>query len=93
MQVLVIYDDTGKKSEVIEDIIGEKGFADVVVKKRRLEEYYRDEIKKIFPDFIWRKIHSVFEYADLIKDMELYIESNAKIMHCFSNYLIKSFYI
>ena len=71
MQVLVIYDDTGKKSEVIEDIIGEKGFADVVVKKRRLEEYYRDEIKKIFPDFIWRKIHSVFEYADLIKDMEL----------------------
>lgn len=88
MQVLVIYDDTGKKSEVIEDIIGEKGFADVVVKKRRLEEYYRDEIKKIFPDFIWRKIHSVFEYADLIKDMELYIESNAKIMHCFSNYLI-----
>jgi hypothetical protein len=88
MRVLVVYDDTGRKSEVIEDIIGEKGFADVVVKKRRLEEYYYDEIKKIYPDSVWRKIHSVFEYADLIKEMELYIESNAKVMHCFSNYLI-----
>ena len=38
MKVLVIYDDTGRKSEVITDIIGEKGFADVVVKKRKLEE-------------------------------------------------------
>ena len=34
MRVLVVYDDTGKKSEVIADIIGDKGFADVVVKKR-----------------------------------------------------------
>ena len=48
MKVLVIYDDTGKKSEVIADIIGDKGFADVVVKKRRLEEYYRDWLKKCF---------------------------------------------
>ena len=39
MNIIVIYDDTGKKSEVIADIIGERGFADVVVKKRKLEDY------------------------------------------------------
>lgn len=88
MRVIIVYDDTGRKSEVIEDIIGDKGFADVVVKKRRLEEYYYDEIRKEYPDLIWKKIHSVFEYADLIKDMELYDADDTKIMHCFSNYLI-----
>lgn len=33
MKILILYDDTGRKSEVIADIIGDKGFADVVVKK------------------------------------------------------------
>ena len=38
MKFIAVYDDTGRKSEVIADIIGDKGFADVVVKKRKLEE-------------------------------------------------------
>lgn len=88
MKMVVIYDDTGRKSEVIADIIGDKGFADVVVKKRHLEDYYQDEVRKVFPDLIWKKIHSVFEYADLMKDIEVYAASDVKIMHCFSNYLI-----
>lgn len=88
MKVIVIYDDTGKKSEVVEDIIGDKGFADVVVKKRRLEEYYRDGLKKVFSDIIWKKVQSVFAYADLIKEMEYYNVNDVKVIHCFSNYLI-----
>ena len=71
MRTIVVYDDTGKKSEVIEDIIGEKGFSDVVVRKRRLEDYYHDELKKIYPGLIWKKICSVFEYADLNDEMSL----------------------
>lgn len=88
LRVIVIYDDTGRKSEVISDIIGDKGFADVVVKKRRLEEYYQEEVKKIFPNVIWKKLHSVFEYSDLAKELELYSSDDARVMHCFSNYLI-----
>lgn len=49
MKVIVFYDDTGRKSEVIADIIGKKSFADVVVRRRKLEEYYRDSIEKIYP--------------------------------------------
>lgn len=86
--IIVVYDDTGRKSEVIADIIGDKGFADVVVKKRRLEEYYRDEVKKTYPDVIWKKIHYPFEYADIVKELEVYRGSDVKVMHCFSNYLI-----
>lgn len=88
MKVVVVYDDTGRKSEVIADIIGDKGFSDVVVKKRKIEEYYREELEKLYSDLVWRKIHSVFEYADLMKELELYNTDNVKVLHCFSNYMI-----
>lgn len=87
MKIIVVYDDTGRKSEVITDIIGDMGFADVVVKKRRLEEYYREEVMRIFPELVWKKVHSVFEYAEVIKEIEFY-SGDVRIMHCFSNYLI-----
>lgn len=88
MKIIAIYDDTGRKSEVITDIIGDKGFADVVVKRRRLEEYYRENLKKCFPDLFWKKVHSVLEYTDLVKDLETYLGSDTRVIHCFSNYLI-----
>ena len=88
MKTIVIYDDTGRKSEVIADIIGEKGFADVVVKKHCLEEYYKDEMAKLFSDLVWKKVHSVFEYADILKQLEVYNMQEAKVIHCFSNYIV-----
>ncbi|MDE7312659.1 MAG: hypothetical protein K2N87_13735 [Eubacterium sp.] len=88
MKVIVVYDDTGRKSEVISDIIGDKGFSDVVVKKRRLEAYYQEEISKEYPCLIWKKIRSPFEYRDLLKAIELDDADDVKILHCFSNYLI-----
>lgn len=90
MRVLVVYDDTGKKSEVIADIIGDRGFADVVVKKRRLEDYYRDALRQIYPNLEWKKVHSLFEYVDLVKDLELYDVNDVKVLHCFSNYIISN---
>ncbi|PPK83540.1 hypothetical protein BXY41_101604 [Lacrimispora xylanisolvens] len=86
MKIYVIYDDTGRKSEVIADIIGDKGFADVVVKKKKLEEYYRICIEEVYKDVEWRKIRSIFEYADLIKSLDLAGETG-KVIHCFSNYI------
>ena len=88
MKVVVVYDDTGKKSEVIEDIIGDKGFADVVVKKKRLEEYYEELIKKVYIDVDWRCIKSQYEYADLTKELEMYDQPDIKVLHTWSNYVI-----
>lgn len=88
MKIIVVYDDTGRKSEVIADIIGDKGFADVVVKRKRLEEYYEAEIRKIYSDASWIKVHSEFEYAELLKKFENYSSMDVRVMHCFSNYLI-----
>ena len=88
MKILVVFDDTGKKSEVVADIIGDKGYADVVVKKRKLEEYYQENLRRIFPDLIWKKVSSAFEYPSLLKDLEGYGWKDIRVLHCFSNYLI-----
>ncbi len=88
MKVLAIFDDTVNKSEVIADIIGDKGFADVVIKRRHLEEYYHDEVKKAFPDLIWKKIHSGFEFQDLLRELEIYSMQEIRVMHVFSDFLI-----
>ena len=44
MKLIVIFDDTVRKSEVIEDVIGEKGFSEVVVKRQRLGERFRQQL-------------------------------------------------
>ncbi len=88
MKVIAIFDDTGKKSEVISDIIGEKGFADVVIKKRRIEDCYRESLSKVYPDIHFRMVHSFFEFADIIKELDVYQGSNVKVIHCFSNYYV-----
>ena len=52
MKIVVIYDDTGRKSEVIEDIIGDKGFADVQPKETlrayRVGWNWKDECGEVF---------------------------------------------
>lgn len=88
MKILVIYDDTGEKSEIITDIIGTKGFADVVVKKKKLEEYYHNAIAKLYPNTEWKKMHSLFEFAELIKNIEFIYENDVRVLHIFSNYII-----
>lgn len=88
MKVIVVYDDTGRKSEVIADIIGGNGFADVVVKKRRLEEYMKESLEKVYGEVSWNRVHSFFEYAELLKKLEYFSADSAKVIHCFSNYIV-----
>ncbi len=88
MKLVVIYDDTGRKSEVITDIIGEKGFADVVVKKKCLEDYFKEIIEGHFGNLFWKKIRSGYEYAELPNDIEILTSQDVKIIHVFSNYII-----
>lgn len=88
MKIMVVYDDTGRKSEVIEDIIGDKGFADVVVKKKRLEEYYETEVRSVYPKAYWKKIHSVFEYEVFLDELEKNNPEDIKVLHCLSNFFV-----
>ena len=46
--MLAIYDDTSQKREIIEEIIGEKKFAEVVVNGQTLFQKFTDDISKIY---------------------------------------------
>ena len=51
MKIIVIYDNSVPKSEIITDVIGRKGFGDVVVKKQRIEDYTYNSVLSIFKTF------------------------------------------
>ncbi len=70
MRIEVYYDDTVKKSEIIKDIIGERGFAEVVIRKKTIEKYYQESLNSIFPDFSWNKISSIYEYKKVQENID-----------------------
>lgn len=88
--IFVIFDDTNGKSEIIKDVIGEKGFADVVVKKKKLEYYYRENLQKLYPEAKWQTIRSTFEFHEFADHLEAVYPEQTKILHCFSNYIISN---
>ena len=83
-RILVIYDDTNEKSEVIKDVIGRKGFGDVIVKKKRLESHFSETLKKIFPGFQLVCVKSFFEFSEVVKKIEN-IDEHTRILHFFSS--------
>ncbi len=85
MNVFIVFDDTAKKNDVITDIIGNKGLADVVVRNKTLEEYYKDIIFKIYSGAVWRRVNSIYELAGLPQEL---VNEDTRILHCFSNYRI-----
>lgn len=87
MKVLVIYDDTIIKSELINDIIGDKGFSDVIVKRKRIEEHYKEAVlSNCMIDAEWITVKSVFEFNNLLLSLDSSRYENYYFLHCFSNY-------
>lgn len=86
-KILVVFDDTNEKSEIIKDIIGKRSFGDVIVKKRRLESYFCESLRSMFPDFDFVHVKSVFEFNELAKNLEP-LDEKTKILHFFSNFII-----
>ena len=86
-KIFIVFDDTNEKSEIIKDVIGNRGFGDVIVKKHGLESYFYESVKKIFLDFMFVYEKSIFEFNDLQKRLGN-LNENIRILHFFSNYII-----
>lgn len=88
--ILIVFDDTNVVSEIIRDVIGDKGFANVVVKKRKLEEYYSELLLGKYARAEWQTMHSVFEFNELRLKLERKCSKETRILHCFSNFFISN---
>ena len=59
--VIVILDDTNAKSEVIKDVIGDRGFSNVVVKRKSLKNFFFENILKLYPQPRQKVFSSTYE--------------------------------
>ncbi|MBE5827902.1 MAG: hypothetical protein E7305_00400 [Butyrivibrio sp.] len=87
-QFLFIYDDSFPKSEIIKDIIGEKGFSDVLVKRKTLFDYYKEGSGIGTESTLWLKVGSVYAFEELNETMLDKYGDDFKVIHCISNYII-----
>ena len=85
---LIIYDDSFPKSDIIKDIIGEKGFADVIVKRKTLFEYYKENFFNVLNNASWIKLNSVYSIEKLNENLLEIYDEKSKVIHCFANYII-----
>lgn len=85
MKVLIFFDDTVPKSEAVRDVIGDKGFSQVVVKKHRLEEYYEKTLRSLYPDAMWQTVLSPYRFQEIRSHLSE--EENVRVLHCFSNFI------
>lgn len=87
MKYLIFYDDTMRKSEAIREVIGDRGFADVVIKKKQLAAYYEEAVRKVFPHARWQVIRSFYELPEI--EMRLGKEApDTRVLHCFADTLL-----
>ena len=84
-KILVVFDDTVPKSEIIRNIIGNKGFSDVIVRRRRLSEYYQNEIRKVYSQAEWYIVSSPFMFQDILKQMVNRLSDGYKVISWFLN--------
>lgn len=90
VHLITVYDDMGKKSEIINEIIGDKGFSQVVVKRKTLEEVFRMTIASLAETIDWYKVDRLSDYDELYKKFANKLHENIRIVHWFSNFIISN---
>ena len=91
MKQIVIYDNTIRPNEIIKEVIAEKGFGDIVVRRKKVKKYYQEEIEKIFPETAWYELESLYDVEKISNSIEKEKKKekdDVKIIHCFSDYII-----
>ena len=88
MKTIVIYDDAIHKSELIRDIIGEKGFGEVVINKKKNEDRYREMMEQALGELLWFKNTSVYQYSDIMSRIASLDTENVRVVHAFADFYI-----
>lgn len=89
MKILVIYDNTVQPNEIIKEVIGEKGFGDVVVKRKLLKDFYRESIIDISEHIVWMECCNLYDIEMFMQRAEDFDKSeDVKVLHCFADFIV-----
>lgn len=90
MKLLATYDNTLQPNEMIQEVIGQKGFGDVVVKRKLLKKYYRESLEIILGGNVeWKEFNYFYDFEVFLQDcLKHRCNEDCKILHCFSNFII-----
>ncbi len=85
MRVMIVLDDTVKTSEVLEDVIGNRTYSEIVIKRQSLKERFTKIIAKIFPDCVLKSITSAYQFEELISTIEKKYSNDTRVLHFLAN--------
>lgn len=89
MSIVVIYDNTIQPNEIIQEVIGQKGFGDVVVKRRRLKEYYGEGLGQIFQSVVWREFEDPYDIERSLQEgLGHGPGADVRVLHCFADHIL-----
>lgn len=95
MKIIIVYDNTMIPNELIQDVIGEKGFGDVIVKRKKLVDIYKYNIlqcggRERLEKIDWKEINTIYDIERLCISIQKNLRTNddVRVIHCFSNYII-----
>lgn len=94
MGILIVYDNTVRPGEIVGEIIGEKGFGDVIVRRKLLKNHFRESMEKIYSaeKFQWIELKNLYSFEDLVRRFSRSGSENySGILHCFSNFVVTDF--
>lgn len=83
---LIVYDNTIPTNELIKEVIGQRGYGDVVVRRRTLKETYMEKIH-FFPDAEIVSINSFYDIDHLIDELTS-IREPIHVLHCCADHII-----
>lgn len=88
MKEYIIYDNVIKPNEIIQEVIGTRGFGDSVVKRKKLSLIYEHNIISFMPQVNLDELNSFYDFELLEEKLKQEEDSDIRIIHCFSDYII-----
>lgn len=90
MKIFLIYDNTIRPNDIIKEVIGEKGFGDVTVKRKLLKEFYRESVCEVSEHVVWVECNNLYDIEMFVNSIGLDFDKKEviKVLHCFADFII-----
>lgn len=89
MKTIVVYDNVIQPNEIIQEVIGHRGFGDVIVKRKLLKHYYMDSVQTMLgKDSFYVEMNQLYDYDAYAHNEEQLVDDDIRVLHCFSDFII-----